>query len=176
MAEAAARARTVFEAVIVPHRSLSRRGLYWVIGSVAALSSIITFVCWRLGAWPVMGFNGAEVGFALLLLRWHAENAARATEVLLLSESGLVVRRAGRGGRQAEKVLPMQWLRVVLEERRGRVPALLLVAHGVSEEVAAALGEDEKRDLAAALSAALHRMRHPVFDNPQLAEPPPSSG
>jgi hypothetical protein len=36
------------------------------------------------------------------------------------------------------------------------------------EQVATALGEREKRDLAAALRAALHRYRNPVFDNPQL--------
>ncbi|MGH7086239.1 MAG: hypothetical protein ACREFN_14745, partial [Acetobacteraceae bacterium] len=59
---------------------------------------------------------------------------------------------------------------------RGRVPGLFLMAHGVNEEVARSLGEEEKRDLATALAAAFERMRHPVFNNPQLAEPrhPPS--
>ena len=33
-----------------------------------------------------------------------------------------------------------------------------------------ALGEAEKRDLAACLTRALHRARNPVFDNPQLRE------
>ncbi len=161
--------QALFEAVVVPHRSLTRRGVYCLIAVVWAFSSLITFFCWRLGAWPVAGFNGAEVGFALLLLHWHSESAKRESEILLLSESGLVVRRTSRSGRREEKVLPVQWLRVVLEERRGRVPALLLVAHGVSEEVARALGEEEKRDLAEALAAAFDRMRHPRFDNPQLA-------
>ena len=32
------------------------------------------------------------------------------------------------------------------------------------------LGEPEKRDLAAALAAALQRAKNPPFDNPQLAE------
>ncbi|MDA8051354.1 MAG: DUF2244 domain-containing protein [Rhodospirillales bacterium] len=172
MAGAAIIPGAVFEAVIVPHRSLPRRGLYVLIGLVSTLSSVITFFCWRLGAWPVIGFNGAEVGLTLLLLHWHAENAFRESEVLLLGESGLTVRRSGRRGRTEERMLPVHWLRVVLEERRGRVPALLLVGHGVREEVARALGEDEKRDLARALAAALHRMRNPVFDNPQLAEVP----
>ena len=36
------------------------------------------------------------------------------------------------------------------------------------EEVARALGEEEKRELAAALAEALHRLRHPVFENPHL--------
>ena len=37
-------------------------------------------------------------------------------------------------------------------------------------EVGALLGEDQKRDLAEALGAALRRCREPVFDNPQLRE------
>ena len=36
------------------------------------------------------------------------------------------------------------------------------------EEVARALGEDEKRSLASALHSALHKLRNPHFDNPQL--------
>ncbi len=159
-----------FEAVIVPHRSLSRRGLYVVIGVISALSALISFLCWRLGAWPVVGFNGAEIGFALLALNWHAASARRASEVLLLGEDGLRVVRAGAGGRREETVLPVGWLRVVLEERRGRVPALLVLAQGARLEVGAALGEEEKRSLAAALADAIERLRHPVFDNPQLRD------
>ena len=52
--------------------------------------------------------------------------------------------------------------------RRAGCRSLLLVAHGVREEVAATLGEEEKRDLWAALRAALHQLRNPSFDNPQL--------
>ncbi|MGH7122353.1 MAG: DUF2244 domain-containing protein [Acetobacteraceae bacterium] len=163
--------RSLFEAVIVPHRSLTRHGLYYLIAVLWALSSLIMLRCWWLDAWPAVAFSGADVAITLLLVHLHLESAKRESEILLLSESGLVVRRTHRNGRSDEKVLPVAWLKVVLEERQGQVPALLLVAHGVHEEVARALGEDEKRDLAGALSAAFDRMRHPVFDNPQLVEP-----
>lgn len=167
MAEAAA--APLFEAAIAPHRSLSRNGLFCVIAAISALSSLVTFISWRLGAWPVLVFSAPEVGAALLLLQWHVKNAARASEVLILTEAGLSVVRTGRRGRREEKVLPTAWLQAVLEERRARVPALWLVAHGVREEVGRALGEAEKRELAAALAGALHRLRYPLFDNAQLA-------
>jgi len=61
-------------------------------------------------------------------------------------------------------------LNVVIEEPPGRVPRLLLVAHGIREEIATTLGEDEKRDLSTALEGALHRLRNPRFDNPQLRD------
>jgi hypothetical protein len=59
-------------------------------------------------------------------------------------------------------------LDATLEEPPGRVPRLLLVAHGVREEIATSLGEAEKRDLSTALAQALHQLRNPRFDNPQL--------
>ena len=100
---------------------------------------------------------------------------ARASELVLLSEDALRIVRTGRAGQRDERVLPVGWLNVVLDERPGRVPKLLLVARGVREEIAATLGEAEKRDLWSALREALHQARNPRFDNAQLQtgpEPP----
>ena len=88
--------------------------------------------------------------------------------MLLLSDEGLRVVRTDMAGRRVERRLQSAWLRAGLEERPGRVPALWLSDRGGRMEVGAELGEAEKRDLAAALAAALHRHRNPVFDNPQL--------
>lgn len=159
----------MFEAVIVPHRSLSRRGLLTVIAALCCLSMLITTLFWYLGAWPVAGFNGAELLLGILLLR-HNARGSRASEVLLLSEQGLRIIRTDMRGVRSEAMLPATWLRVQLIEQPGRIPALLLSASGRRTEVAASLGEAEKRDLAAALSEALHRWRNPRFDNPQLRD------
>ena len=158
-----------FEAVIVPHRSLGPAGLWWVLGSLLALSAAVSAGAWYLGAWPVIGFSGTAVLVAASLLGRNVRGA-RAAEIILLSDSGLrVIRTDGRGGR-AEAVLRPYWLRASLEERPGRAPALLLCDGGTLIEIATALGEEEKRQLAAALRDALHRQRNPVFDNPQLRE------
>jgi uncharacterized membrane protein len=76
--------------------------------------------------------------------------------------------RVDANGRTSEQVMPSGWLNVVLTERPGRVPGLYLAARGRQVEVAHSLGEPEKRDLAEALAGALHRLKNPVFDNPQL--------
>lgn len=157
----------LFEAELKPHRSLSRRGLAVVLGFLGMVSLGVTTMFWLLGAWPIAGFNGVEVALAILLLRAHARGA-RAREVLLLSDRGMVVLNFDETGGRSERRLPSAWLNVVVEERHGRVPGLLLVTHGRVVEVARMLGEMEKRDLAGALRDALFRMRNPVFDNPQL--------
>jgi uncharacterized membrane protein len=159
--------RLIFQAVVTPHRSLSRRGVWMVIAAMVTGSMIVTSWMFMLGAWPVIGFNGADLLLASGLM-WLNMRAARAREVISLRESSLVVTRTDMFGRRTEFSLDPYWLNVALQERAGTVPRLLLSVRGRSEEVARALGEAAKRDLAAALTRALHRWRNPRFDNPQL--------
>lgn len=158
-----------FQATIVPHRSLSQAGLRVLLGAVVAGCVISSVAFAAIGAWPVGVFAGAELLLAAWLFRLHMRGA-RASELLLLTGGGLRVVRTTPAGRVARRDLPADWLRVRLEERPGRVPALILAGGGVEEEVGQALGETAKRELAAALAEALHRRRHPVFDNPQLRD------
>lgn len=158
-----------FEAVITPHRSLGRRGMRVLVAAILLLSGSVSAGLWWVGAWPAVAINGVEIALALLLLRWNARQR-RACELLVLSDSGLRVTRIDVRGRREDTTLPAPWLRVLLEERQGGVPGLFLQARGARTEVARALGEAEKRDLADALRTALDRWRHPVFDNPQLRD------
>lgn len=158
---------THFEALITPHRSLGPAGLRRLAAAILILSSTVSTILWIIGAWPAIAFNVIEIGLALVLLYRHNRDR-RTTERLVLSSTGLVVQRIDRAGQPHERRLDVGWLQAVLHERPGRAPALLLINRGHRMEVAANLGEAEKRDLAAALRAALHRLRNPVFDNPQL--------
>lgn len=164
---AASADRLMFEAEVKPHRSLSRRELGFVVAGMCLASLAVTSLMALLGAWPVIGFNGADSMLALLLI-WLNVRAARAREMIRLSETELSVLWRDASGRQTFMSLSPAWANVVLEERAGTVPKLLLTTRGTSCEVARQLGEREKRDLAAALARALYRWRNPRFDNPQL--------
>ena len=78
----------LFEAVIVPHRSLSRRALNGLILAIAVLCCINASIFIHLGAWPVGGFTGVELLLAAFLFRLNA-HAARGSEMVLLSPAGL---------------------------------------------------------------------------------------
>ena len=160
---------TVFEAMILPQRSLSARGQRILLGVLGALLGLGATAFILLGAWPVSGFAGAELLAAILFFRWHAR-ADRASELVLLTEHELRIIRTNPKGQRHERRLPTAWLNVTLEERPGRAPLLLLTGHGHRETLAAELGEPARRDLAAALAKALHDLRNPVFDNPGLDE------
>ncbi len=157
----------MFEAHITPHRSLSARAGRRIVLALCAASGLSAAVFLLLGAWPVTGFCGAEVALASTLLLLHARSA-RASELVLLTESSLRVIRTDPRGRRAVCELPAGWLRVRLEERAGATPRLLVAHRDRQVELGRVLGDAEKRDLAAALRAALDRQRNPVFVNAQL--------
>lgn len=160
----------LFEAVCTPPSSLGRRGTLLVAGLVLAASGAIGLFFSLLGAWPVLGFCGLEAALVLGLFSAYQRWSRRTMEVLLLTADRLVIRRTGRHGRLEEWALDPYWARLSLQERPGRVSALLLRHRGQDLEIGLLLGEDQKRDLAEALEAALKRYREPVFDNPQLRD------
>jgi uncharacterized membrane protein len=158
----------LFQATVLPHRSLSRRGRAVLLGAIGAACLVNVGVSAYLGAWPVSGFGGVELLLAIVLLRMNT-NRARDSEVLLLTPAALRILRTDARGTRQEVTLEPAWMRVEMEERAGRVPALYVAVRGKREEIAHSLGETEKRDLAEALRAALHRWRNPRFDAPPAA-------
>jgi uncharacterized membrane protein len=159
----------LFEALIVPHRSLSRRGLWFVVGGFIACFAVIAARFWLIGAWPVVAFSALEIPAVALLLYVNARRG-RASELVLLGPDILQIIRTEPSGRRTERVLSAAWLRVSLEEETGRISRLILRSRAKEEEVGTALGETEKRDLAQALRHAVYRMRNPTFNNPQLGD------
>lgn len=160
----------LFQATIVPHRSLSRRGLRILLAAIFGACTLNASIFVAIGAWPVGGFTGIELLLAALLLRINVLSA-RASEMVMLTGESLRIVRTDRAGKRSERTLPPHWLRTELRERAGRVPRLVLVGRDVEEEVGASLGEAEKRDFAESLGESLRRLRSPIFDNSQLREP-----
>lgn len=157
----------LFRAMITPYRSLSPRGLRWLLAAIAAMGGLVSLRFWFLGAWPIVGFAVVEVALAAVML-WLNHRSGRDTELVTLHPDRVqIVRTVASGGRE-EKVLPSAWLTVSLQERPGRTPLLELCHRGQREEIAAALGEEEKRDLAAAIRQAVWDLHNPRFENPQL--------
>jgi uncharacterized membrane protein len=151
-----------FEAELRPHRSLSRKALLLVLGGMMLGSLYVTTLMYFLGAWPVIGFNGADITLAALLF-WLNTRSARAREIIRLYDDVLEITDISPGGQKQVTTLPPDWARVELKERPGSVPALLFRARDTVREIARQLGEAQKRDLAEALNRALVRRRSPRF-------------
>ncbi len=166
--ELPARDAPVFEALIVPHRSLTRKGVIGVVAVLLVLNAVIALRFWLLGAWPVVVFSLAEVPLVVLLLAINLRRA-RASELIMLDVRQLTVVRIDPAGRRKEVSLPSAWLRIDLDPGLG-IPRILLSSHGRDCEVGAFLHEPDRVSLFNALSDAVHDVRNPRFDNPQLRD------
>lgn len=149
----------LFQAVITPHLSLSRRGALLVIAALAGLNAVTSGACLLLGAWPVVGFLGldvAAVALAFLLCR----RAANRREELLLTRAVLLIRDVPVSGPVRETRLDPYWTRLKrhLLDDEGMV-ALDLTSHGRSHRIASALSPSERAEFADALERALKRVR-----------------
>ena len=158
----------------LPVTALSGRGRMVTLG--LGVGATVLWA-WALRTWTdavmpwrdafIAAFSVAEAALVVLFLTLNMR-AARAVEYVRLTDSAVEVTRSAPSGARSSVVLPSAWLRVDLEEHDGRVPRLMLRTPARHEEIARAVGEDAKRDLALALGTALHDARHPQFDNPQL--------
>ncbi len=146
-----------FDAVMVPRRSLSGRGCLLLPAVVASVLGAMGFGFWRLGAWPVAGFCGLE---ALLLAGAFAAShrSGRLVEWLRLDEETLSVSRIDTRGRTARWSFEPGWVRVAVENGPGG-GRLVLSSHGRFLRLGAFLTDGERREVAAALAAALARWR-----------------
>jgi uncharacterized membrane protein len=158
----------VFEALIAPHRSLTRKGVVMVVAAMMVLSAAVSLRCWLLGAWPVVALSLVDVPLMILLLTINLRQA-RASELIMLNAEEFTVIRTDPAGRRKQVSLPSAWLRVDLDIGRG-VSRVMLSSHGRNCEVGGFLHEAEKLSLFEALSEALRRVKYPRFDNPQLRD------
>ncbi len=152
----------MFEALIVPHRSLPGARWRQPLLVLAGMTWLVGVYFWHIGAWPISAFCGLA-GLGVLLLAYLNERAGRASELVMLSADRVRIVRTTPSGQRSEVAISSGWLNVLLEERPGRVPRLLLGVHAQHVEVGTALGDAEKRELASALRDALHRARNPSF-------------
>jgi uncharacterized membrane protein len=149
-----------FEALCSPPPSLGAGGLKLVAALIGGLGSLIGVGFLWFGAWPVLGFFGAELVVVVGLLAAHRTRSARHPELVRLVGDTVEV-----GGIR----LAAYWTRVELASAPRGATRLLLRDRTRTVEIGRALGEADRRDLAAALRAALAAHREPRFANPQLA-------
>jgi uncharacterized membrane protein len=159
MSETAAEPRRVFfERVLLPYRSLPPRGFNILMLVLAGISIAAGTLFVSLGAWPVCGFFGLDVGLVYLAFRL-SYRSARQRETLRLADEELTVERVGiHGERRLWRFQPF-WVRVSFEEQPDESNRLALVSHGQTLPIGTFLPPPVRREVATNLRDALSRWR-----------------
>lgn len=147
-----------FNALLTPHRSLSRAGFLILMGVMSLICFTGGVLFWAIGAWPVMGFLGLD-----LLLIWGAfklnYRAAQIAETVQLSPDELLVRRfAPKRPVQSWSFQPY-WVRVHVPDPEQPEQQVQIASHGRRLVVGAFLSPFERAEFATALDDALQRCR-----------------
>jgi uncharacterized membrane protein len=150
--------RVLYEAVLMPHRSLPPGGFMALMLVLAAVSFVSGVGFVRMGAWPVTGFFGLDILLLYVAFRLNYRSA-RQREIVRLAGDEFTVERIGiRGDRRFWTFQPY-WLRVRLVEEDDESNRLLLTSHGRTLTVGGFLSPAERRELAHDLEEALDRYR-----------------
>jgi uncharacterized membrane protein len=145
----------VFDAVITPHRSLSSRGLVWLMAFLVLVTTAISIPFYLLGAWPVVGFLGVDLILIYLAFRYH-NATARAYERIVITRIELLFRSVSWRGKVRERVFNPAWVRLEREEHPEFGTEKLELVQGKSRvEIASQLGREERAEFASAFQKAL---------------------
>jgi uncharacterized membrane protein len=156
-----------FERVLLPHRSLPARGFHVLMVLLGLISLAVGIGFVSIGAWPVIGFFGLDVGLVYLAFRLNYRNAHQSETLRLAGDAFTVERVSVRGERRSWRFQPF-WLRVVIEERPDASNRLLVGSHGRSLVIGDFVPSTTRRDLAVTITEALVRWRKSF--NPAIAD------
>lgn len=149
--------RLYMDAVITPNRSLSRRGLYVLLGFFAVYNTIVALFLVFIGAFPVPVFLGVD--FLAVLAAFHFSNrrARQAERVRVSVDAVTVLRDDGQGQSETVWTSPTAFTRVLVEAEEDDQPQVRIRLSGRSLTVAQALSPRERTDFARALDRAIRR-------------------
>ena len=148
----------LFDAELRPHRSLGPRGFLLLMIGVCSISFAAGIGFYLAGAWPVVGFLGADVLLIYMAFRINYRRG-RLRETLHLTREKLTVRRIDHHGRALSWQFEPTWLQILSDKGAVDRQPLVLRSHGRSLAIGAFLTAEERSELAEALKQALHKAR-----------------
>lgn len=156
----------LFDAHIRPNRSLPNPGFYALMIALVALSFTAGIAFVAMGAWPVIGFFGADVLLVWLCFRLSYRDGKR-LEIVRVTPRDILVARRGPTGQETRYRLPAAWTRVELDGEGEPDVQARLSSQGKCLIIGALLSPKEREALAQAVREALHKARRP---KPVLAQ------
>lgn len=145
----------LFTAILRPHRSLSPKGLSWVIGLTSLAGLLISLPFFFMGAWPIVGFMGLDVVMIALAFRINAAEG-RNEEQIFLSRIHLLIRNLNWRGEVREAEFNPRWSKLEREDHPEFGLERLSVVQGrTRQEVARCLGREDRAEFCEVFSRAL---------------------
>ena len=141
-----------------PYRSLGSRGFSFLMGGFIGLTFILSLLFYTLGAWPVIGFLGMEIGLVWLVFRMNYNAGGNFEQISITPKATLVEKVSWRGERHHFNIAS-PWITAHCITTNGKSDKLVLTFHSEQLEIGSFLPPREKHSLADALNNSFDRMR-----------------
>ncbi|WP_423065674.1 DUF2244 domain-containing protein [Devosia sp. CN2-171] len=138
---------------------MGRRGFRAVIVMVAVLATIPGIIFFSMGAWPIVGFMGLDVGLIAWALLAHQRDGKRYEQVTLWPDQLELKQVDGTGKETLTRFNPFYVKLVIDRDFNERTTGLHLRTGERDIEVGTFLNTDEKSSFAKAFGTALKRAR-----------------
>ena len=147
--------RPIFEALLVPYRSLGRRGFVVVMMLVGTVSLVSGIAFLLKGAWPVFGFFGLDV--VLVWLAFAASyRSAKAREEVSVTRTDLSIRKVSPKGIVREAHHNPFWARFNIRRHdEYGIMRMSVDSREASTEIGGFLNPDDRESFAKAFNRAL---------------------
>ena len=152
-------AAVYMDALLTQNRSLSKRGLWMLLGLLAAYNLLLMIFLLVIGAFPVPIFLGLDFAGVLIAFRVSNRRARRAERVHVTAERVQVSHRCDRGTELMVWSSPTAFTRVALERAGEPEARVRLSLSGRALSVGASLSPDERSSFAEALEGAIRSAR-----------------
>jgi uncharacterized membrane protein len=159
--------RIYMDAVLEPPRSLSPAGFNRVMLALGLLSFTIGLVFLIRGAYPVVGFMGAEV-FALWLVFKASFRAQAARTYVQVTADAVVVRKVDGWGRERRARMAAYFTRVEFDRNADGANALRLASSSRAYALGEFLTPRERETFARRLDQALSEARRERHDGDSI--------
>lgn len=149
----------IFQAVLLPYRSLGPAGFKLLISCLLIAWAGFGLMFIKLGAWPIFGFFGLD--FALIYLAFRLNyRAGRMREEITLSRSALTVTQITPSGNQRHYSFDPFWVKLEISRKKDiGITAIHIQAKGQSVLIGSFLPLDDRETFATAFTRALAQSR-----------------
>jgi len=151
-------ARLHMDTVLTPTRSLSRTGLYVLLGVLALFNLLVAILFLVMGAWPAPVFLGIDFMAVLLAFHLSYRQARRRERVQVSADEVRVVHEVGAQKRTVWRS-PTAFTRVEVEAKGQPEVRVTLALSRRRIMVAGQVSPQERADFADALEAAIRSAR-----------------
>ena len=148
----------LLDLTLTPNRSFDRRHMRWLVAAVGGIFLLGGLRFLALGAWPILPFMAAD----LALLWWAFRASYRSGgghERVVLADDALTLHRVSPLGATRRFGFEPLWTRVQVEETPLGDAHVFLAARGRRVRVGGFLSAPERREVGAAITAALAAYR-----------------